>query len=505
MVEAVERRTHLAASLVGTFTNAPAPPVQMASGEIATASYTIRNSGNSAASDFVPIFLLEQNTPTPGQGGDIGLQDVNSVGTSTASPLAAGKTATETLVFVLPENLSGTFYIVGEISISNYFSSAPIDVNGSEPNLVPSFNQASIPATSSFGSTLTPQLQITNTGTADGAGQELTYYYLSTSNDPNQELGTDVSGVYYLNSATESLNLAPSQSVTETPGLVLPNTASIPPGTYYLVAQANQASLPIADPSTENAVAVSGPIAITASTSGVASVLVPTLTRTTLSASAISGKSTPATATISLQNSGSTVYSGSTHVTLYLSQSSTLDSTATALPGVVRKLRIPAHKAVSVVVRLGAIPSVANGSYYLLAEVTDPTGATNSVARATTVEVAAPFIALAASLGSVPANVVKAGMTLSVANEGNVSDNTVLDYTVGFSSDPDGTAAVGTNFQGRTARVVIGAGKTVKVHVTGWTKLVSSLSAGQYYLTVFVEDLTENTSLAVSPTPITVS
>jgi hypothetical protein len=95
-------------------------------------------------------------------------------------------------------------------------------------------------------------------------------------------------------------------------------------------------------------------------------------------------------------------------------------------------------------------------------------------------------------------------MALSVENSGNISDSTALDYTVGFSSDPDGTAGVGTSFQSRTARVLIGPGKTVKVHITGWSKLVSSLPAGQYYLTVFVEDLSGNTSLAVSPTLVTI-
>ena len=107
-------------------------------------------------------------------------------------------------------------------------------------------------------------------------------------------------------------------------------------------------------------VAVSGPITIAAAASGAASTLVPTLTRTTLAASVIAGKSTASTATISLQNSGSTVYSGSTHVTLYLSLSSTLDSTATGVSDVVRNVRIPAHKSVPVVVRLGAVPAVAN-------------------------------------------------------------------------------------------------------------------------------------------------
>jgi hypothetical protein len=326
----------------------------MAGGEQATASYTIRNAGKSAVRDSV-IFLLEQNTPTPGAG------DIDIHPSSTTRTLAAGKTATETVEFELPQNLSGTYYLVGEITLSNYFASSAIDVNGQTPNLAISFNASSIPASTSFGSKLTPQLQITNTGTAEGAGQELTLYFLSTSNDPNQDLSG--SGVYYLGSSTEPIDLTPSQSATESASLTLPNTASIPPGTYYLVAHANDGSPPIADPIANNPVAVSSAISITASAAGVASVLMPTLPHTTLPASVLSSKSTPANATVLLQNSGSVVYSGSTHVTLYMSQSSTLDSTATAVSGVVRNLRIPAHKSVALVVRLGAVPAIDNGAY----------------------------------------------------------------------------------------------------------------------------------------------
>lgn len=503
MIETVEPRTLLSASFVGTFTNAPAPPANMASGELATASYTIKNTGSTAAVPEDLVFLLD-TAPTASQGSSIDLY-VNSSGISTSSPIGAGKTATETLVFTLPQDLSGTYYILGEFSISNYFASAPINVNGQTPNLALSFSASSVPATTSFGSTIDPQLQVANTGTANASGQELTYYFLSTSNDPNQDLGTDVSGVYYLNSESEAVNLDPGQSLTETPGLTLPNTAAIPPGTYYLVAEGNEGTPPIADPSTNNPVAVSAPITITAAAAGAASALVPTLPHTTLPASLVTGKSTPATATVLLQNSGSSVYSGSTHVTLYLSQSQTLDSTATPVSGVVRTLRVPAHKSVSLVVRLGAVPSVANGSYYLLAQVTDSSGATNSVATSQTVQVAAPFVALAASLGAPPVNVLKTGMTLAVENSGNITDSGVLDYTIGFSSDAQGAAGVGTSYQSKTARVAIGAGKTVKVHVTGWSKLISGLSAGQYYLTVFVEDSTGNTSLAVSPVEVTVA
>ncbi|HEY2587421.1 MAG TPA: hypothetical protein VGI81_16875 [Tepidisphaeraceae bacterium] len=510
VAEAVERRLLMAAgpSLAGTFTSQPAPPATMAGGEFATASYTVRNTGTAASSNFVPIFMLEKDTPTPGGGGDISLAEVASTGTSdSTSTLAAGKTATETLEFVLPQGLSGTYYLVGEFSLTNFFASPAIDLNGSTPILSASFTSSSVPATAAFGSTITPQVQITNTGTAEAAGQELTNYYLSTSNDPNQALtGTAASGVYFLGSSKEALDLQASQVMTESPAFTLPNTASLAPGTYYLVAQANQGTPPIAGPFSNNPVAVSAGIAITAAEAGASSPVVPSLSNTKLPASLLSGMRTPTLARVTLTNSGSSVASGSTTVTLFLSTSPTLDSSATPVTAVTRKLRIPAGRSTSLAVPLKAIPAgMTNGSYYLLARVTDASGATNSAATSGTVSVATPFVALDASLATPTANVLKTGTTLLLQNAGNISETTTIDYTVGFSSDAQGQMDVGSQLpQHFAGRVTLRPGATVRLHVTGWSKIVSGLAAGQYYLTVFVEDASMNTSLGVSPTQVTV-
>lgn len=511
LAEAVERRLLMAAGpLLGSFTNQPAPPAMMAGGEFATASYIVRNVSGAASSNFLPIFVLEKDTPTPGAGGDISLAEVASIGTnSTTSTLAPGNTAIETLEFVLPSNLSGTYYLVGEFSLSNFFASPAIDVNGSTPVLAASFLPGSVPATTSFGSTITPQLQITNTGTAEAAGQEGTNYYLSTSNDPNQPLtGTGASGVSFLGASNESLDLQAGQATTESPTLTLPNTASVPPGTYYLIAQANQATPPIADPFANiPVVAVSGPIAITAAVAGPISPLVPSLGKTKLPASLISGVKTPAVANVTITNSGSSVSTGSTTVTLLLSTLPTLDSTAVPVAEVTRNLRIRPGKSVTVPVRLGSVPSgLTNGSYYLLARVNDTSGATNSATSSSTTSVSLPFVALAASLATPRANVLKAGTTLLLKNAGNISETTTIDYTVGFSSDAQGRVDVGTQLPQHIAgRVTLRPGATARLHVTGWSKIVSSLAAGQYYLTVFAEDAHGNTSLAVSPTVVTVS
>lgn len=502
LVESLEDRRLLAASLVGTFTSAP--PATMADQEWATATYTVKNVGTSAATPFVPIFVLEENSPTPGAGGEVDFANVNSTGTNdTTAELAAGKTATETLVFELPPNLSGTVYILGQFTQSNYFASAAINVNGSAPVLSAQFVAGSVPMTVAMGGTVTPQLQISNTGTAEAAGQETTQYYLSASSSPT---GGGSSGLYSIGSSIESIDLMPGQSMSESPTLTLPNTAGIPAGTYYLVAVANDGTVPIADPATDiPVVAVSNAITVTAAVQGAASPLVPSLAATKLPASFLSSTRTPAAADVSIQNQGSSVFKGLAHVTLYLSQSQTLDSSAMPVASVARSLRIAANRSVSVRVPLGAIPGIANGSYYLLAQVTDPTGATSSASTATTTTIAAPFVALAASMAPLGANPIKSGATLEVANAGNVNDVTVLDYTLGFSTDANGVVTIGSSAFGRTAgRIVLRHGATARFHVGKWTSIASGLAPGQYYLTVFVDDSSGTTSMAVSTTPVTI-
>lgn len=502
-VEVLEARRLLAASLVGNFTSAP--PAAMADQEMATATYTVQNVGNGPSSPFVPIFVLEENSPTPGAAGEVDFAQVNSTGTNTTDnnkPLAAGKTATETLVFELPQNLSGTVYIIGEFNQSNYFASGAIDVNGSTPVLSAQFVAASVPATAAMGATVSPQLQISNIGNAEAAGQEATKYYLSTSNSPT---GSGTSGLYPVGSSTESIDLMPGQSTTETPSLTLPNTASIPPGTYYLVAQANVGTVPIADPVTNNPVAVSAAITVTAAVQGAASQLVASLAATKLPASLLSSTRTPAAAIVSIKNEGSSTFHGLTHVALYLSTSSTLDSIATPVTGVARSLQLAPNRSALLRVPLGSIPAVSNGSYYLLAQVTDPTGATNVAATATTMNVAAPFVALAGSLAPLGANAITTGATLEVENAGNVNDVTVLNYTLGFSTDSNGVVTAGGSSFGKTGRVTLRHGATSRFHVGRWTSIATGLAAGQYYLTVFVDDSSGNTSMAVSTTPVAIA
>src|SRR6185437_7977321 len=79
-------------------------------------------------------------------------------------------------------------------------------------------------------------------------------------------------------------------------------------------------------------------------------------------------------------------------------------------------------------IKLKAIPDVPNGSYYLLANVTDPGGNTAATASTGTTTIAAAFIAFSETFSklTIPATVhagakISAGATLKLTNNGNLA------------------------------------------------------------------------------------
>ena len=113
-----------------------------------------------------------------------------------------------------------------------------------------------------------------------------------------------------------------------------------------------------------------------------------------LPATAIAGARFISRLPLVLSNSGSTL-SGKFTVHLYASTSATLDDNAVLLTTVKKNLRLPDERRATVNAVVNALPAtLPSGAYYLLVEVIDPTGAMNVSASASTVQVAAPFLAL---------------------------------------------------------------------------------------------------------------
>ena len=109
-----------------------------------------------------------------------------------------------------------------------------------------------IPTLAAPGSALAPALQITNSGPGAAQGTELTNYYLSSTP------GITSSSIL-IGTSSESIDLSNGGSFSETPNLTVP--ATMPPGSYYLVAQVN-AEQAIVESDYTNDTEVSGPIQV---------------------------------------------------------------------------------------------------------------------------------------------------------------------------------------------------------------------------------------------------
>jgi hypothetical protein len=174
----------------------------------------------------------------------------------------------------------------------------------------------------------------------------------------------------------------------------------------------------------------------------------------------------------------------------------------TVITSLSKTLNILPGKSAKVAVPIKSTPALAAGSYFIVTQITDPFASGTSIVSSTAaITVAAPFISLAAILG--PAN-TKTGDTITITNNGNIEDISVLNGVLGFSLDPAGTEPVGRTVTGATPVEHIGVHKSVKIHLTAWKSILSTLETGvPYYLTVRFTDATGNSGFAVSSTSFT--
>jgi hypothetical protein len=202
---------------------------------------------------------------------------------------------------------------------------------------------------------------------------------------------------------------------------------------------------------------------------------------------------------VSITNSGNVASKGLTPINVTASTvSGTLGTSITTLS---KNLNILPGKTVKVTVPIKSTPALADGSYFIVAQVTDPFASGTSIgSSSTTTTVAAPFITLSAVLG--PVTKLKAGDTLTVTNSGNIAETLPLTATIGFSSDAAGASPIGGTLSASKA-YHIAPGKSAKIKSNAWVKLTSGLVTGvPYYLTVSVTDGTHS-AFAVSTTSFT--
>ena len=199
-----------------------------------------------------------------------------------------------------------------------------------------------------------------------------------------------------------------------------------------------------------------------------------------------------------LTNGGNTL-KGAYTVNLYADTANTLDGNQVLISTVSKNLSVSAGQAKTIDMNLKSLPAtLANGTYHLLAQVVDPTGAANFVASSQTVTVAAPFVTLAAAAGSVAPLSISLGksgtIAIAVTDIGNMDVSGLIDLTLHPSSDgvsplPGITLATVM----KKANLRSGQSKTFKLRFKPGT-----LTAGNYF-PFFSISLGGNSTTAVGP------
>jgi hypothetical protein len=295
--------------------------------------------------------------------------------------------------------------------------------------------------------------------------------------------------------------LAPGQSLggfdfssTDAPAALAglsPTHPTVPVGTSFVYSGA-----PFSDAGAEFTAAVTAPAVLPH--------LEPSLDASKLPTQVVAGAAVNIAVPVTVTNFAKTAATGRSTVTLFAAPDGRLDGTQTSLVAVSRSLAVRADGSATVSLRLRKIPaSLSNAGYTLIATVTDANGATLASTAAATLAVAPATVALAATVApqsTAPTNAGRtATLTVTVANDGNVSSSGPLAVTLGLSLD-GATVAVplGTTRHGVTLKP---GGKPVVLHLR--VRIPAAAAAGTDRPLVSV--VQGNASVtAVGTTPVTV-
>jgi Tol biopolymer transport system component len=221
---------------------------------------------------------------------------------------------------------------------------------------------------------------------------------------------------------------------------------------------------------------------------GTGGTLVPTITAT-LPAAVIGGaKAKGASATVTVQNSGTTGYNGNVNVALFASADATLNSSSDLqITTLTKKLKLAAGQSKALKLKIASFPSAPNGDYLLLAQASGDNIAASTGATGNKVTIAAPFVDVANAFGSVSSTAKigkKAKLALNLTNSGNVDAKGGAPVTIEFSATPGGEPVVGGSTT-TTAKLALKAGST-KATKLSFT-VPAELPAGTYYVSTHLD------------------
>jgi cyclophilin family peptidyl-prolyl cis-trans isomerase len=240
-----------------------------------------------------------------------------------------------------------------------------------------------------------------------------------------------------------------------------------------------------------------------------AQTLTPSVAKSTLPSTVIGGVPAHGTEVVGLVNNTAAAETGTVTVSIYASTNGSVDSSSVLISTVHSKVKIAPGKSVSIPVAIKSLPAnLSAGTYTLVSQTVDTTGAVSNAAAGPALTVSAPVHNLTESFAklTVPTSVVAGSKTNAVAvvtitNTGNVA-SVGLDH-ISLYASTDGIAADGTLIKTLNKKLSIKPGKSVNVTIPlGAYPLVSN---GNYNIVAEVVDGYGATTQAASSSTVNIA
>jgi uncharacterized repeat protein (TIGR01451 family) len=405
-------------------------PSEVLPGQTATFALDSFNSGPSDATTLLDTVL--QGLPDGAQ-----LTSLNYI-SGPGAPLPAGSFDSYGLQFSVPANVANGTAL-----------SFPVHTNGGTTDPVPTNNDATLTTKVTTANALPANVALSSSDLTITQGNAVTY---SVAVAPVTAGTATPTGTVTFTSDGKSFGSVPLQS----DGAASFSAAALPAGNHLIIASYSGDSTYI--PTTAGVFQVVKPV--------LPSLVLPSFGKLNLPAQVVAGNKIKASLPVNFINNGPLLL-GTYTVTLFTDTGATFDGNQVQIGSLSKNITLKAGAHAGFVFNLKSLPaSLPDGTYYVLAQITDPILRTNLVSTAQTVTVAAPFIQLNAAAAAVlPASIKinKSGsLTVSITNNGNIDALGPLNITLAPSTDGVSPIAGVTLATLITKKTTIKAGKTAK-------------------------------------------
>jgi cyclophilin family peptidyl-prolyl cis-trans isomerase len=371
---------------------------------------------------------------------------------------------------------------------STYAASTSASVTVNVSTLAPVIAKSTLPATVVTGAKARGIVLVTATNSI-----ATTQKGIATFNIYATSTGVIDAASILLGTTKRSVRLTSGSSVT-VPVLIKSLPSTLTAGTYTLLAQTQDALANTSFAGTGPTLTLAAPVVSLAESF---------VKIARFNDSVLAGSKTSSVALLKITNSGNVASVGVTSITLYASSDGTI-AMGTAFKTLSRRLAIGAGRSVTAAVPLGTFPLAADGSYSIVAQVTDPTGGLSTAVYSTPITIAPAKIDLANTIAAIPAT-AKVGksipVTIDLANNGNIPAAGALQIAFSASTSSDGSNPV--TLETVTTHINVHANHVQTLHLR--VSIPVGTPSGNLYLVADADpsnlfddiDLTNNTAISV--------